>query len=298
MLSSIPPASPSGRIEEDASLGVSPPDRGDSAPDAHRPSPGPRISPNHAALPEAPPENLPEAPSEAPSEALPEAPPEAPSEVLPEAPSEVPPEAPSEEKALHDMPSMPDMPVSGAPDQTQLFDLEWHQRLDTISEPLGQKLGLADGAAPTPTGRLTGADLAGLLYQLQIFQEHALGKSATRPANPDVPTSSPYPDAERHPTRIPAWCFRLPSPASPEHKRALLSILLTVLQEFARAIPSTGEDVLEPIRRPFYTSVIAKARAQLKEEGILPTISVYAPVQWPESQRTHAKQWADSLECT
>lgn len=186
-------------------------------------------------------------------------------------------------------PLLPALRVTGAPDPGQLYDVEWHRRLEVLSEPLAQQLGIVDGAAPTPTGRLTGVDLAGVLYQLQIFQEEVLGVAAPRPANPDA-----VDPLARHPTRLPAWCFRLwPDVRS---RQTLQALLFSVLQQFARAIPLTGEDILEPSRRPFYTSLVANTRAELRAQGILPAISVYAPPEWPHEKRVQAQAWSQFLE--
>lgn len=189
--------------------------------------------------------------------------------------------------------------LTGHPDPKLRSDPLLLQALELYVEPIKSALaqqGVDASAIPSQSGTLSASDLAALVYDLQNFQEEALGVNAPRPADPSASTQH-----TQHPVRLPAELF-FPTPSqqsttviAPEDSP--LRLLLQEALAYLASKANTTWNFSDPSQKSANVQLIAHLRHQLSAAGVLEHPTVAASPSITEAEAASLKQMAEHLEC-
>ncbi|PWN50400.1 hypothetical protein IE53DRAFT_379790 [Violaceomyces palustris] len=191
--------------------------------------------------------------------------------------------------------------VTGKPDPRLTSDKNILSALESYVQPIVQSFSQASVAniptrSASAASQLSSSDLAHLSYDIQLFQETALGLDAPRPANPAAESQR-----ERHPARIPTSLFnphksqQSLTPLSHEES-PLYTILLTSL-EFLVSKDRSSWDFTDASQKGLYVDLIVAVREKLKVKNQLKTFKIASEASITEAENESLKAMAEQMDC-
>lgn len=185
--------------------------------------------------------------------------------------------------------------VNGFPDQGLPNDVHVIARLETLVGPLTEALEARLLTMPCLESPLNGRQLAQFVFDLFSFQERVLGFGAAFPANPQASDAM-----ARHPPRLPAavlQTFRSYTDFSPLDTTVPLYKVLLTCFIFLAEHKITKWDMSSDAQRTTYVEMIARVRAELRAQGLLPTLRIAVSSDVTEAEAAHLRDIATGLEC-
>ncbi|WFD26562.1 SWI/SNF and RSC complex subunit Ssr2 [Malassezia nana] len=185
--------------------------------------------------------------------------------------------------------------VNGFPDQGLLSDVHVFERLEPLVSPLKEALEARSLPLPCIEAPLDGRQLAKFVHDLYSFQERVLGFGAPHPANPHAS----IPQAQ-HPPRLPAallQTYRSYTDFTPLDTTAPLYAVLQSSFVFMGENKMSSWNMESDLQRTTYVEMIARIRADLRTQGLLPTLRIAVSSDVTEAEKEHLRKLATGLEC-